>query len=92
MASIPRQAGDTLLDTTSSIGKGVTKSIRKQSVGACTFVREVKDCVDPEDLIKSISQLGKDGKEVIPRRDQKVIHTPIDWSKNSYETSSIIHE
>ena len=87
MASIPRQAGDTLMDTTTSIGKGVTKTIRKQSMSASTFLSEVKDCVDPEDLLHSITQLNKDEKDVNQRRDQKIIHTPIDWSKYPLETT-----
>ena len=83
VASIPRQAGDTLMDTTSSFGKGVTKKIRKQSICASTFLSEVKDCVGSEDLINSITHLNKDDKCADKRRDQKIIHAPIDWSKNS---------
>ena len=34
MVAIPKQAGDTLIDTTTSLGQGFTKSLRKQSVDA----------------------------------------------------------
>ena len=47
-----------------------------------------KDCVGSEDLLKSLSQLGKDEKEESCdlQRDQKIIHQPIDWSNYPPET------
>ena len=79
--AVTTQGVETLADTTSSIGKGITKSIRKQSDNAHTLVREVADCVDTEDLLKALRRLG--GKEdiAVQKNQQYVVHTPIDWAK-----------
>ena len=48
------------------------------------FMREVKDCVDPEDIIKSFSQMGKEDH----KKSSMVIHKPIDWSNKPTTTTT----
>ena len=78
--AVPRQAAETLNDTTSSIGKGISKSLQKQSIIACSFLHEVKECTAPEDLFKSLSRLGKEDNQ---KTSQNIIHKPIDWSSRT---------
>ena len=80
MLVVPRQAAEALSDTISSIGKGISKSVRSQSLDACSFLHEVKECMDPKDFFKSMSRLGKEDNQKI---SQNIIHTPIDWSNKS---------
>ena len=83
VVAVKCQGVDTLTDTTSSIGKGFRRSLRKQTNNATTFAREVKDIVDPEDMLKTITRRGKDDKT-----NQKIIHKPIDWSlSKSFDSS-----
>ena len=84
--AVPRQAAETLNDTTSSIGKGISKSLRSQSIGACSFIHELKDCMDPEDFLKSLSRLGKEDNH---KTSQNIIHKPIDWSNRTRVPSQL---
>ena len=81
---------ESLTDTASSIGKGFSKSFNRHTNSATSLAREVKDCFDLEEMLKSISRLGKD-----EQRNQKVIHKPIDWSQqssNSFDHSKCCKE
>ena len=59
MVSVQRQGLETLTDTTCALSKGFCKSLRKQTENATSLLHEVAECVDPEDLMKSIYHLGK---------------------------------
>ncbi len=55
----------------------MTKSLRKKTTCARTMAREIKELVDPEDLLKSLCRLGKEESQW---SSQNVIHKPIGLS------------
>ena len=80
-------------DATSSVGKGIKKSLKSYGKEAERFARSMSDFVDVEDFTKSIHKVAR--PEEHAQRKTSIIHTPIDWSKHppsAFKPTSVIEE
>lgn len=77
MKDAAQRQADIFNNTTSSLGKGLSKSIKKKTSVASNFVRDLSEFCDTDDLIKSFRKLSN------PQYHSNgyVIHTAKDWSK-----------
>ena len=65
---------EVVTDAACSVGRSIKKSIKGYHKEAKQSIRSFKDFVDIEDFVKSIYK---------ERRESRIIHHPIDWSKYS---------
>ena len=71
-------SGEVVTDTTSNIGKGIKKSIKKTTKGAKLFAREL---VPVEDAAKMLQKMTHPEEYKRRKSGTSVVHTTIDWAK-----------
>lgn len=67
-------------DATSSLGRGLKKSLENGTKEAGRLASTLGEILDVEDLVKSLRHVTTSGEEQASRKTS-VVHEPIDWSK-----------
>ena len=77
-AAVQGHAGESISSATNTVGKGVRRSLRKRTNDVRVLAKEVKELIDPQDILKSLYRFGREESQW---SSQNVIHKPIGCSK-----------